>query len=64
MALGLGEGGEQNAPLGRAVIGGLLLATVSTLYFVPVLYAGVHQRLARRAAARTAVPGRLSPDVA
>ncbi len=49
MALGLGEGGEQNAPLGRAVIGGLVFATVSTLFFVPVLYAGVHQRLARRA---------------
>ena len=49
MALGLGEGGEQNAPLGRAVIGGLLFATVSTLLFVPVVYAGVHQRLARRA---------------
>jgi len=48
MALGLGEGGEQNAPLGRAVIGGLVLATVSTLLFVPVVYAGVHQRLARR----------------
>ena len=53
MALGLGEGGEQNAPLGRAVIGGLLFATVSTLLFVPVLYAGVHQRLAQRAARRT-----------
>jgi multidrug efflux pump subunit AcrB len=52
MALGLGEGGEQNAPLGRAVIGGLLLATVSTLFFVPVLFAGVHQRLAQRKAAR------------
>ncbi len=38
MSLGLGEGGEQNAPLGRAVIGGLLLATVTTLFFVPVLY--------------------------
>ena len=38
MALGLGEGGEQNAPLGRAVIGGLLLATVSTLFFLPVMY--------------------------
>eukprot|EP01022_Parablepharisma_sp_SALTPOND_P027438 TRINITY_DN665_c0_g7_i1.p2 TRINITY_DN665_c0_g7~~TRINITY_DN665_c0_g7_i1.p2 ORF type:complete len:1067 (+),score=511.17 TRINITY_DN665_c0_g7_i1:17017-20217(+) len=49
MALGLGEGAEQNAPLGRAVIGGLLLATVSTLFFVPVVFAGVHQRLARRA---------------
>src|SRR5690606_24536325 len=38
MSLGLGEGGEQNAPLGRAVIGGLLLATFSTLFFVPVMY--------------------------
>jgi multidrug efflux pump subunit AcrB len=53
MAMGLGEGAEQNAPLGRAVIGGLLFATVSTLFFVPVVYAGVHQRLARRRAART-----------
>jgi multidrug efflux pump subunit AcrB len=38
MSLGLGEGGEQNAPLGRAVIGGLLLATFYTLFFVPVTY--------------------------
>jgi multidrug efflux pump subunit AcrB len=38
MSLGLGEGGEQNAPLGRAVIGGLLMATFSTLFFVPVMY--------------------------
>ena len=38
LSLGLGEGGEQNAPLGRAVIGGLLLATVTTLFFVPVMY--------------------------
>jgi multidrug efflux pump subunit AcrB len=38
MATGLGEGGEQNAPLGRAVIGGLGLATVTTLFFVPVMY--------------------------
>jgi multidrug efflux pump subunit AcrB len=43
MALGLGEGGEQNAPLGRAVIGGLLLATVSTLLFVPTFYSAVHE---------------------
>ncbi len=50
MALGLGEGAEQNAPLGRAVIGGLLFATVSTLFFVPVVFAGIHQRLARKAA--------------
>jgi multidrug efflux pump subunit AcrB len=54
MALGLGEGAEQNAPLGRAVIGGLLFATVSTLFFVPVVFAGVHRRLARRHEARTA----------
>jgi len=38
MALGLGDGGEQNAPLGRAVIGGLLFATFNTLLFVPVVY--------------------------
>ncbi len=44
MALGLGEGGEQNAPLGRAVIGGLLLATVATLMFVPVVFSLVHAR--------------------
>ncbi|WP_411880296.1 efflux RND transporter permease subunit [Polaromonas sp. YR568] len=56
MALGLGEGAEQNAPLGRAVIGGLLFATVSTLFFVPVIYAGVHQRLAQRKARRGAPP--------
>ncbi len=47
MSLGLGEGGEQNAPLGRAVIGGLLAATVFTLFFVPVMYS-----LLRRAAPR------------
>ena len=44
MALGLGEGGEQNAPLGRAVIGGLLVATVATLFFVPVVYSIVRGR--------------------
>jgi multidrug efflux pump subunit AcrB len=48
MALGLGEGGEQNAPLGRAVIGGLLLATVSTLFFVPTLFSVMHGWRARR----------------
>jgi multidrug efflux pump subunit AcrB len=42
MALGLGDGGEQNAPLGRAVIGGLLCATVATLMFVPVVFSIVH----------------------
>ena len=44
MALGLGEGGEQNAPLGRAVIGGLLFATVATLFFVPAVFASIHGR--------------------
>jgi multidrug efflux pump subunit AcrB len=38
MALGMGEGGEQNAPLGRAVIGGLMFATVTTLFVVPIIY--------------------------
>jgi multidrug efflux pump subunit AcrB len=45
MALGLGEGGEQNAPLGRAVIGGLMIATVFTLFFVPVVYSVVRGRV-------------------
>ncbi|VTU15748.1 Cation efflux system protein CzcA [Variovorax sp. SRS16] len=54
MALGLGEGAEQNAPLGRAVIGGLIFATVSTLFFVPAVYAGIHNRRAHRKAAREA----------
>jgi multidrug efflux pump subunit AcrB len=44
MALGMGEGGEQNAPLGRAVIGGLILATVATLTFVPAVFAFLHGR--------------------
>ncbi|MBB6247236.1 efflux RND transporter permease subunit [Rhodanobacter sp. A1T4] len=44
MALGLGEGGEQNAPLGRAVIGGLLLATAATLFFVPTFFSLLHRR--------------------
>jgi Cu/Ag efflux pump CusA len=48
MALGLGEGAEQNAPLGRATIGGLLFATVSTLFFVPVVFAAVHRWLQHR----------------
>jgi multidrug efflux pump subunit AcrB len=50
MALGLGEGGEQNAPLGRAVIGGLIFATVSTLFFVPVVFSLIHGRYGRKAA--------------
>jgi multidrug efflux pump subunit AcrB len=44
MALGLGDGGEQNAPLGRAVIGGLLFATVATLFFVPTVFSIIHGR--------------------
>ncbi|HEV2352137.1 MAG TPA: efflux RND transporter permease subunit [Terriglobia bacterium] len=44
MAFGMGEGGEQNAPLGRAVIGGLLLATVATLFFVPTIFGLIHGR--------------------
>jgi CzcA family heavy metal efflux pump len=44
MAIGLGEGGEQNAPLGRAVIGGLLFATFATLFFVPVVFSMIHGR--------------------
>jgi multidrug efflux pump subunit AcrB len=48
MALGLGDGGEQNAPLGRAVIGGLLLATVATLFFVPAFFSLVHGWLEAR----------------
>jgi multidrug efflux pump subunit AcrB len=47
MSLGLGEGGEQNAPLGRAVIGGLLLATWTTLFFVPVMYSLLRKRAPR-----------------
>jgi CzcA family heavy metal efflux pump len=57
MALGIGEGAEQNAPLGRAVIGGLLFATVSTLLFVPVVYAAVHRRLAHRPTEHAVPPG-------
>jgi Cu/Ag efflux pump CusA len=47
MALGLGDGGEQNAPLGRAVIGGLLVATVATLLFVPAFFSLIHGRIER-----------------
>ncbi|WP_299696335.1 efflux RND transporter permease subunit [Hydrocarboniphaga sp.] len=52
MALGFGEGGEQNAPLGRAVIGGLLLATLATLLFVPTVFTLLHGRREAREAAR------------
>ena len=57
MALGLGEGGEQNAPLGRAVIGGLIVATISTLLFVPVVFTIVHERARKLAATQTSVGG-------
>ncbi len=50
MATGLGEGGEQNAPLGRAVIGGLLFATFATLFFVPCVFSMIHGRRERRRA--------------
>lgn len=62
MALGLGEGAEQNAPLGRAVIGGLLFATVSTLFFVPAVFAEIHSRRAHRQAARQATPPSLGAE--
>jgi len=50
MSLGLGEGGEQNAPLGRAVIGGLIFATIATLMFVPVVFSLVHRHHGKKAA--------------
>jgi multidrug efflux pump subunit AcrB len=57
MALALGEGGEQNAPLGRAVIGGLVMATIATLFFVPVVFSLMH----RRATAQVKTPSGFSP---
>ncbi|GAB7525079.1 efflux RND transporter permease subunit [Paraburkholderia sp. 2C] len=60
MALGLGDGGEQNAPLGRAVIGGLAAGTMSTLIFVPVVFGMVHSWLAARRHARHAGDGATS----
>ena len=56
MALGLGEGGEQNAPLGRAVIGGLVFATIATLVFVPVVFSLAHGRERRRANPTPSLP--------
>jgi CzcA family heavy metal efflux pump len=56
MALSLGEGGEQNAPLGRAVIGGLIFATVATLFFVPVVFSMIHGRREARAARKAEMP--------
>jgi CzcA family heavy metal efflux pump len=57
MALGFGEGGEQNAPLGRAVIGGLVFATVATLIFVPVVFSIVHGRVLARRSPRAPTSG-------
>ena len=61
MALGLGEGGEQNAPLGRAVIGGLVFATAATLLFVPVVFAIAHARKAPEPAHEPESDTRLGP---
>jgi multidrug efflux pump subunit AcrB len=61
MSLGLGEGGEQNAPLGRAVIGGLLMATVATLFFVPTVFSIIHGTAQARA--RKTNPGTESPKL-
>jgi multidrug efflux pump subunit AcrB len=55
MSLGLGEGGEQNAPLGRAVIGGLVMATIATLFFVPVVFSLLHQKTHLRV--KETIPG-------
>ncbi len=60
MAFALGEGGEQNAPLGRAVIGGLLVATVATLFFVPTVFSVLHARHDRRSHAAPETPQRES----
>jgi hypothetical protein len=63
MALGLGEGGEQNAPLGRAVIGGLMFATVATLFFVPTVFSLMHRRLAQQhrfLGGESCAPGRIA----
>jgi multidrug efflux pump subunit AcrB len=56
MALGLGEGGEQNAPLGRAVIGGLIFATVATLFLVPTVFSIIHGRKSARGTALAEIP--------
>jgi multidrug efflux pump subunit AcrB len=56
MALGLGEGGEQNAPLGRAVIGGLIFATAATLFVVPIVFSLMHGRKAARSSPDS-IPG-------
>jgi multidrug efflux pump subunit AcrB len=53
----MGEGGEQNAPLGRAVIGGLIFATVATLVFVPAVFVAIHGRRADKLADKNLTPG-------
>jgi multidrug efflux pump subunit AcrB len=60
MSLSLGEGGEQNAPLGRAVIGGLFMATVATLLFVPVVFSFMHRRKIARKPAHDSTPAALA----
>jgi multidrug efflux pump subunit AcrB len=59
MALAFGEGGEQNAPLGRAVIGGLVVATIATLFFVPVVFSLLH----RRATVLGRTPSGVTPEI-
>jgi hypothetical protein len=61
MSLGLGEGGEQNAPLGRAVIGGLIVATVATLFFVPAVFSAIRGRRPASAAGNRVAPGVPAP---
>ena len=61
MALGLGEGGEQNAPLGRAVIGGLCFATIATLIFVPTVFCMIHGRHSARQRLMTGAPHVANP---
>jgi multidrug efflux pump subunit AcrB len=63
MALGLGEGGEQNAPLGRAVIGGLSVATIATLLFVPAVFALIHGGKARASRAAPDRPASLGLEI-
>ena len=66
MSLGLGEGGEQNAPLGRAVIGGLLISTVATLFFVPTIFSVIRGRRQPHIAPlnETGLDGRTEPTPA
>jgi CzcA family heavy metal efflux pump len=63
MALGLGEGGEQNAPLGRAVIGGLIFATTATLMFVPVVFSMVHKKQRAQGNKGAEAPKAASPEM-